>query len=240
MSTYQTPAIVIGRHNFGEADRIMVILTPERGVIRAVAKGVRRIKSKLAGHLELFCQSDLMLVEGRNLDILTSARLQHHVSVTNDYDCMKLAYLVAEMVNKLGSEGEHPGLYELVQQTLRALEEGTASDTLELWFKIRLLDTLGYRPELGACIVCGTADPHKSYRFNQEQGGIVDQGCAQAGNMPMSHDHIKFWRVLLDYPLEVAQRVPSATQLAAETMPICSQFYAFTFGKTFKSAEALG
>jgi DNA repair protein RecO (recombination protein O) len=238
MALYKTNAIIIGRHNFGEADRVMVLLTPDRGVIRAVAKGVRRIKSKLAGHLELFCESELMLAEGRNMDVLTSARLIHHTSIADDYDKMKLAYLISEMVGRLGSDGEHPGLYELVQQANAALTEKPDA-VLELWFKLRLLDRLGYRPELGACMICHTSAPNRKYRFNVELGGIVDEGCATPASQPVTTEQIKFWRLLLGQPIGIIRRVDNAAVLAAATMPLCNLFYDHTFGKRFRSAEVL-
>jgi DNA repair protein RecO (recombination protein O) len=239
VATYKTTGIVIGRHNFGEADRIMVMLTPDRGVIRAVAKGVRRIKSRMAGHLELFCESELMLVEGRNLDVVTSARLKSHPEVSNDYDKMRLAYLFAEMTNRLAGDGEQPGLFELVNEAL--IEVQKAPDALlELWFKLRLLDVLGYRPELNACMVCGTSDPAKQYRFNIELGGIVDEGCTTTANHPITLEQIKFWRILLDSPLVTVRRINGANDLAAATLPLCNLFYDHIFGKRFRSSEVLG
>jgi DNA repair protein RecO (recombination protein O) len=239
MASYNTYGIVIGRHNFGEADRVMVLLTPDRGVIRAVAKGVRRIKSRLAGHLELFCESELMLTEGRNLDVLTSARLQHHLNVGNDYDKMRLAYLVAEMTNRLGSDGEHPGLFELVHETYEGLGQSVDA-VLELWFKLRLLDRLGYRPALGACMICGQSGEDQAYYFNVDLGGIVDAGCASAASQPMGREQIKFWRLILSQPLGLIRRVERAEELARVGMPLCNLFYDHLFGQRFRSAEVLG
>jgi DNA repair protein RecO (recombination protein O) len=238
MAIYKTNGIIIGRHNFGEADRVMVILTPERGVVRAVAKGVRRIKSRMAGHLELFCESELMLAEGRSMDTITSARLQFHPEVTSDYDKMRLAYLFAEMTNRLGGDGEHPGLFDLMHDALHALVD-QADVVLELWFKLRLLDRLGYRPELNACMICGTSDGAKQYRFNVELGGIVDQACSTPDSHPITQEQIKFWRLLLDAPLPTVRRVDAATTLAQSTMPLCNLFYDYVFGKKFRSAEVL-
>jgi DNA repair protein RecO (recombination protein O) len=241
MGTYATRAIIIGRYNFGEADRILVLLTPDRGIIRGVAKGVRKIKSRLAGHLELFSESDLMLAEGRNLDVVTAARLQRHLATGDDYERMRLAYLIAEMVNRLGGETQpHEGLFELVQAVFIELAAGRANTTLELWFKLRLLDRLGYRPELGSCMVCGTTDSQRTYFFNVELGGIVDHGCTAASGSPaFSHDAIKLWRLMLAHPLGRIRSVAIAPELAAATLPICNAFYDYTFGKRFRSSEVL-
>ncbi|HVQ37144.1 MAG TPA: DNA repair protein RecO [Pyrinomonadaceae bacterium] len=238
MAIYSTPAIIIGRHNFGEADRVMVLLTPDRGVIRGVAKGVRRIKSRLAGHLELFCHSELMLAEGRSMDTITGARLVHHPPTSDDYERMRLAYLFAEMVNRLSiNEEPHPGMFDLVRESFLGLVD--ADPVLELWFKLRLLDRLGYRPELGACIICSTADPAREYLFNAELGGIVDQGCSTPGNHVLSQTQIKLWRLMLDHSLRDVRRVEQADALSTATLPVCNAFYDYTFGKRFRSAEVL-
>jgi len=267
MATYSTPAIIIGRHNFGEADRIIVLLTPTRGVIRGVAKGVRKIKSRLAGHLELFSQSELMLAEGRNLDVITSARLVRRVSIGDDYQRMRLAYLFAEMVNRLAGDAEpHEGLFELLREAYGGLAGGGAADDaaasggaarstdalLELWFKLRLLDRLGYRPELGVCAVCHQpTSSHRRYAFNVELGGLVDVGYGtNAGNLPLTRDQIKLWRLALDRPLASLRRLVAGggkgdqsgdkvEELAAASLPVCNAFYDYTFGKRFRSSEAL-
>lgn len=240
MATYATRAIVIGRHNVGEADRILVLLTPQRGVIRGVAKGVRRIKSRLAGHLEPFCESDLMLAEGRNLDVITSARLRHHLDVGSDYDQMRLAFLAAEMINRLSGEDEHQeGLFDLLHQTYAALAASGATKALELWFKLCLLDRLGYRPSLEGCMICGTNDPDRAYLFNIELGGLVDVGCSSPGNPDMTQVQIKLWRLMLQRDFSDLRKIQVLEELAVTSLPICNTFYDYTFGKRFRSAEVL-
>ncbi len=236
MATYATPAIILGRHNFGEADRVLVLLTPERGIVRVVARGVRKIKSRLAGHLELFCESDLMLAEGRNLDVVTSARLIHPLPIGDDYERMRLAYLCAEMVARLSGEQEpHPGLYELVREFFAALAGGTADATAELWFKLRLLDRLGYRPELDRCVVCNTlTTAGREYALNVEKGGLVDRQCG--GGLALSPNQIKLWRLMLVRPLAAVRSVATAPELVVQTLPFADAFYDYTFGKRFRSA----
>lgn len=241
MPTYKTHGLIINRHNLGEADRIITILTPELGTIRAVAKGVRRIKSKLGGHVELFCQSELILAKGKNLDILTSARLlRHPAGITDDYDKMRLAYLFAEMVDKLSGEREHhDGLYQLAAHGYSGLTDGPANSLMELWFKLQLLAVLGYHPQLDSCVICGAGGEKGQYSFNVELGGIVDAGCRGAGAVPMSHVAIKLWRILLSNPIARIRQVGGATEAAAEALDICNLFYDYTFGRRFKSSEVL-
>lgn len=237
MASYSTTAIIIGRHNFGEADRIIILLTPDRGVIRAVAKGVRRIKSKLAGHLELFSESELMLAEGRNLDVITSARLKNHRDLTASYDSMRLAYLVAEMTNRLSGEGEQSGLFDLVRD---ALAEATSPPlgVTELWFKLRLLDQLGYRPELDGCVVCGGKREHQRYSLSVQHGGIVGESCGHIGQS-LTQDQIKLWRLMLTNPLNSIRRIEGVERLATDSMAAINAFYDHVFGQRFKASQVL-
>src|SRR5688572_2993058 len=155
--SYPTKGIVIGRTNFGEADRVVRFFTPDRGKLSAVAKGVRRIKSRSGGHLELFGEVNLMLTPGRNLDIVTSARLLWYPhQLVGDYERLGLAFAIAAAVDRLTEPDQPaPALYGVVREALAALDTGATGPLIELWFKLRLLGTLGYRPELGSCIICG-------------------------------------------------------------------------------------
>ncbi len=237
MSLYKTRGIVIGRYEFGEADKIIVLLTTDKGVIRCVAKGIRRIKSKMAGHLELFSETEVMMATGKNMDVITSARMLTRHDVTASYDQMRIAYLVGEMVNRLGADGDHPGLYELVSQTLSNLDH--PDEVLELWFKLRLLDVLGYRPGLDACMKCHQKKENEDYSFNDALGGIVCRSCRVGLGSPMTIEQIKFWRILIDGSIARSRSVSKAVDLAKEGIVICNQFYEYTFGKQFRSEQTL-
>jgi DNA repair protein RecO (recombination protein O) len=237
MSLYKTRGIVIGRYEFGEADKIIVLLTPDKGVLRCVAKGVRRIKSRMAGHLELFTETELMLATGKNMDVITSARMVSRPDVTSNYDQMKIAYLIGEMVNRLGSDGDHPGLFELVHKSLTSLDR--PDEVLEFWFKLNLLDVLGYRPGLKGCMKCHQNSEAQPYRFNDSLGGIVCSSCGLNSGTPISIDQIKFWRLALTQDIEKARSVINSKELAKDSLKICNQFYEYTFGKKFRSEQAL-
>jgi DNA repair protein RecO (recombination protein O) len=239
MPTYQTTGIVIGRTNFGEADRVVRFLTPGHGKISAVAKGVRKIKSRSGGHLELFGEVNLMLAKGRNLDIVTSARLIWYPHQLSDaYDRLSLAFMMAEAVDRLVEPGQGQyKLYELFREALHALDGGADGPVIELWFKLRLLEVLGYRPELSACIACGRHDEAINYRFDPARGGIVCESDSDAISRPMDQGTIKFWRLLSDYPYTTIHKIAAAQAIAAASLRDCDDFYDHQLGRHFSPGQ---
>ena len=236
LQSYQTKAIVIGRTNFGEADRVVRFITPDHGKLAAVAKGVRKIKSRFGGHLELFGETDLMLNSGRNLDTITSARLLWYPhELVGDYMRLSLAFMIAKAVDRL-TEPSQPAvaLYDVVREALTALNEGGAGPLIELWFKLRLLDTLGYRPELSGCIVCGQNSPDTTYAFSIERGGIVCHSDSSVIDTTFDETQIKFWRLLCDYPYGTIAHITGGTKLAILSLFLCDGFYEHHLGAAFK------
>ena len=122
---YKTPGIILRRKNLAEADRILTIFTQKRGKVKAVAKGVRWLKSHLAGHLELFCLSDLILAEGKNLDTIIGAELiKSYPKLRADLARTNQAYYLAEITDKLTVEADpHSEIFQLLKKGLDILEE---------------------------------------------------------------------------------------------------------------------
>jgi DNA repair protein RecO (recombination protein O) len=234
--SYLTKAIVIGRTNFGEADRVVRFFTPEHGKVAAVAKGVRKIKSRFGGHLELFGEVSLMLNSGRNLDTITSARLIWYPhKLVGDYDRLGLAFLIAKAVDKLTEPGQAaPALYDVMLEGLKALDEGASGAVVELWFKLRLLETLGYRPELGGCVVCGQHEESATYAFSTARGGIVCLADSNVLDEPFNSSQIKFWRLLSDYSYVTISHIAGAQALAQSTLEICDKFYEHHLSTAFR------
>jgi DNA repair protein RecO (recombination protein O) len=238
MATFKTEGIVIGRHDLGEADRILVILTPGKGVIRAVTRGVKRIKSRMAGHVEPFCRTEFMIAEGKSLDVVTSARLTRNFNVTKDYEQMRQAFLFGEMTNRLSGEEElHSGEFELLSEALERLEAGEGGPMLELWFKLRLLEVLGYKPGLESCVICRRNDESTDYFLSPTHGGLVDRGCHTGSGTLLSAQQIKLWRLMLSHDFSTLARVNGAGELSQSSLAACNQFYDHVFGTRFKSAQ---
>jgi DNA repair protein RecO (recombination protein O) len=236
MPTYQTNGIVIGRTNFGEADRVVRFITADHGKVSAVAKGVRRMKSRAGGHLELLGEVNLMLATGRNLDVVTSARLLWYPhELTESYERLTLAFTIASAVDRLTEPGHpQPKLYALVSEALKAINAGAGGALPELWFKLRLLEVQGYRPELAACTICGRHDTSLAYLFDAARGGIVCEQDADVTSVPMTHPTIKLWRILSDYPYATVAQIANGPNLAASTLAACDEFYEHHLGRAFR------
>jgi len=177
---YRDSAVVLRVTKLGEADRIITLLTRRTGKVRAVAKGVRRTKSKFGGRLEPFSHVDLQLYAGRNLDIVTQAETLDTFGATlaADYPRYTCATAIAETAERLTAEEREPSLrlYLLVVSALRALTDRGRVPTLVLdAFLLRAMVLAGWAPALRECARCGTPGPHAA--FHVASGGSLCADC---------------------------------------------------------------
>lgn len=231
MKSYRTTGIVLGRTNFGEADRIISVLTPDHGKLRVVARGVRKIRSKVAGHVEPFSRVELMLAQGRNLDVITSARLlEYPHGLADDYGRLARAFALVQLADRLTPEGHaQPELFELMAVVLEELRRPAAPELVEAYAKLRVLAILGYRPQLEVCVGCGAADP---VAVDAALGGALCQACR--GAVPvMPAQQLKLWRLILRYDLEVLHKIGDAAPAAAASLEQLDRFYDYHFGRRF-------
>jgi DNA repair protein RecO len=146
-----TKGIVLSRTDYGEADRILTLLTPDQGKLRLMARGVRRPKSKLAGGIELFSVSDITYMRGRGeIGTLLSSRLiTHYGTIVRDIDRVQLGYELIKMLNRATEDQPEADYFELLQQAFQALDEAAVDrDLIRLWFEARLLYLAGHSPNL--------------------------------------------------------------------------------------------
>ena len=180
MSVYRDQAIVLRTQKLGEADRIITLFTREHGRIKAVAKGVRRTKSRWGARLEPASHVDLQLYSGRSLDTVTQA-----VSIENfgdvlslDYQRWTVASAILEAAERFTSQEHEPALqqYLLVVGSLEALAHETYDASLILdAYLLRSLAVAGYAPSLMNCSRCDAPGPHKY--FSLVGGGSVCNTC---------------------------------------------------------------
>jgi len=191
-------AVVIAHKEYGEADRFVRIFSLESGKLNTLAKGVRKIKSRKAAHLEPFTHSALVLARGQIFWIITQAEtIDSFPLIRDDLKRTADASYVLELIDKVAAEGQpEPSLYRLLLETLKRIDH--APDTFNALrnFEIRFLDMSGFRPELLNCVACKkTIQPEDQY-FSPLQGGIL---CPQCGPLDAravfaSKDTLRFLR----------------------------------------------
>lgn len=185
MPLYSDEAVVLRTRKLAEADRIITLLTRDHGIVRAVAKGVRRTTSRFGSRLEPFTHVDLQLAEGRNLDVITQAvtRAPFGEAISADYDRYTAASVMLETAERLVAEEREPSVqqYLLLIGGLRAMAVGEhrAGDVMDS-FVLRSLAVAGYAPSFSDCARCGAAGPHRA--FHPESGGVLCADCRVPGS----------------------------------------------------------
>lgn len=214
MTALRTRAIVLRRTNYGEADRILQLLTPE-GKRSVMARGVRREKSKLAGGIELFAICDIVITEGKGeLGILTSARLvQFYRHILEDYDTMQFAYEVVKQVSRASEMVDEPDWYDVLSEVLMALDTLTIPRQLiQTWFYLHYAALLGHELSLTHDTTGQLLQPDLRYVYDESEMGLRE---AREGNI--AADHIKLLRLINAKSLKVLAQVGGIES----TLPDC-------------------
>ena len=175
-------AIVLRHSDYGEADRIVTLFTRERGKLRAVAKGARKIASRKAGHLEPFTRLKIQLAMGRDLFIVTQAEtIDAYPTLRDDLTRTGQAAYVIELLDRFvrDEEAASPPLFKLLAETLSRLAAETDSWLAVRYYEMRLLDFLGFRPQLFECANCGREIKAEDQFFSFSAGGVICPRCGQ-------------------------------------------------------------
>lgn len=174
---HRDEGIVLRTYRLGEADRIVVLMTKRRGKVRAVAKGVRKTKSKFGSRLEPMSHCTLQIYEGRELDLITQAEsIDTFRVVRDDLDRIARGISMLEVVDQLAQEGlPNPDLYRMLLGALRTLDE-SASPLVTPAFLWKVLALEGFRPEVDECAQCGATDV-PLVAFDVDAGGLLCRDC---------------------------------------------------------------
>lgn len=193
MQTTRTEAIILRRTNYGEADRILNLLTPEYGKVSAIAKGVRKAKSKLAGGLELFATCEVTLLKGKtDMYTVSSARLEKfYGDILKDYDRMQLAYELIKLTNRATEMVGEAEFYYLLRDSFTYLNELSVDyRTIELWFRLRYASALGVGLNVSTTAQGEGLKPDVRYNFD-----FADMAFAPHPSGKFGADHIKLLRL---------------------------------------------
>ncbi len=186
---YRTEAVVLRRMDLGEADRLLTLFTPDEGKVKAIAKGVRRPGSRKSGHLEPFTRVRLMLARGRELDIITQAEaVDLHPELQSDLERLGAASYIVELIDRFTvQEIGTSALYDLLIGALAQLAQGAEPAPFCRYYELRMLDLVGFRPELSRCVGCGVDVQPESQYFSFSQGGVL---CPRCGARDESRERI--------------------------------------------------
>jgi DNA repair protein RecO (recombination protein O) len=210
VSLYRDTGVVLRTYRLGEADRIIVLCTERHGKVRAVAKGVRKTKSKFGSRLEPTSHVALQLYEGRELDIVTQAEtVDHFRSIRSDLERIAKASAMLEAVDQLAQEREpNPQLYQMLLGALRSLGAHDSPLVVPAFF-LKLLALEGLRPLVEQCVECGAEQPLVA--FDLDAGGALCDGCRRG--QAISPDALALLQQVLGGRLGAAlnQPVSSAT-----------------------------
>ncbi len=206
---------------YGEADRILHLYTPDRGRVSAIAKGVRRARSRFGGRLEPFFRLRIELHEGRSelLTVTGAQTLDGHASLRGDARALDAAARACDAVGRLFETSEpHPGVFNLLCRKLSLLNEQAAGAaqappggqppsgrSATLAFRLKLLIAAGLAPELGSCAACGERE--HLVGFSGAAGGVVCGAC-EAASFPLEEQAYRFIADALGRPLGEAPEAP--------------------------------
>ena len=240
---YQTEAIIIKRIKLGEADRILTFYTPDLGKIKAVAKGTRRPKSKLGGHVEVLTHSLLMLARGRNLDIITQAQtIDNFLPLKDDLGRIAYGLYISELVDSFTAEHvENHRLFDLLLETLNQLCQSKDSEFILRYFELHLLDHLGYRPQMQQCTSCNAPLQPVSNFFSSSQGGVLCNDCGYQEPLarPLSLNALKVLRLWQNCDHTTARRVKVNSQLSLELEQVMREYLKYLLERQLKSTAWL-
>lgn len=175
---YKTEAVVLRRRNFGEADSIFTLFSAREGKFEAVARGVRKARSHMRGHVEPLTHARVMVAHGRNLDVLTQAETIHPFrAIREDLERTAAALYCAEIIDEISADRvSAPDVYALLLELLAALEAGAPCQVMH-WFELNLLALSGYEVQLDVCASCGARLPELATVLAPAAGGLVCVAC---------------------------------------------------------------
>lgn len=234
---YRDEGVVLRTRKLGEADRIVTLLTRQRGLLRAVAKGVRRTSSKFGARLEPFMVADVQCFEGRTLDTITQAVTlgAYGPPISVDYDRYRAASAMVETAERLSDGAPAENQYTLLVGALRTLAAGKiAPELVRDGYLLRAMSLAGWTPGFDDCVRCGAPGPHTLVTV--QLGGVVCENCRVPGAPRLDPASIDLLRALLAGDWEHA--VASDERARGQAAGIASAFTQWHLERGLRSLNA--
>jgi DNA repair protein RecO (recombination protein O) len=241
---YVTDAIVLTRFDYGEADRIMTLFTPAHGKIKAIAKGVRRPKSRIGGSIEPLAELRVALARGRTFDVVTQVQVTHPwLKLRDSLESAATAWYLAELADRsIEERHEAEGLYSLLRHSYELLDAGMNPGRLARWYEMHLADELGMRPEVDRCVECDRMlEADESFRWVPPLGGVLCHRCPgpPADRTGLTLDALKLLKAYqkMDVEAIAALRLPEAVEREVEQA--MREFLAYSLEREARSRPFL-
>jgi DNA repair protein RecO (recombination protein O) len=241
---YVTDAIVLSRFDLGEADRVLTLITPEYGKLKAIAKGVRRQKSRLGGSLEPFAELRVQLARGRTFDVVTQVTVGHAwLRLRDSLESAATAWYLAELADR-SLEERHAAepLYALLHRAYELLDAGMDPGRVARWYEMHLSDELGVRPELERCVECDRVlELGDTFRWVPPLGGVLCQRDPgpPATRTALSLDALKLLRAYQRLDAEALSEINLADATEREVEAAMRAFVAHALERDARSLPFL-
>jgi DNA repair protein RecO (recombination protein O) len=230
--SFRVEAVILRHSDYGEADRMLTLYTAQLGKTRALVKGARKVTSRKAGHLEPFTHVRLQLAKGRDLPLVTQAdTVDAYLPLRENLVLTSQASYVIELLDRFTYEdgSENSAIFRLLTETLARLSSGTDAWVVIRYYEMRLLDYLGFRPQLFECANCRREILPEDQYFSFAAGGVICPNCGRGipRLKPISVDTLKYLRHFQRSKYaEVARAQPSA-QVRAEAEALMQGYFTF-------------
>ncbi|MFN8530609.1 MAG: DNA repair protein RecO [Anaerolineae bacterium] len=240
--SFRTPCVIVKRRDFGEADRVLTILTPYHGKIDVIAKGARKLTSHKTGHVELFTRADMLIHRGRELGIAVQTEMiEPYVRLREDLKRGAYANYAAELLDRFTITGDEDAgtLYRLFDETLARLCSDEDPLLVLRYFEIHLLDHVGYRPELTTCATGRENVLPEDQFFSFADGGVVCSRHATQGSaaVPISVNALKLLRHVQRSSFAAVRTLKVPETVHAETDRIMIGYLTFLLERRLQSID---
>jgi DNA repair protein RecO (recombination protein O) len=240
---YRTEAIVLRRSDFGEADRLLTVLTPERGKLKLIAKGARKPSSRKSGHVELFSYGQFLVAVGRELDILTQAEtVEPFLALREDLLRTTYAYYVAELADAFTAErDENRLLFDLVKDAFGWLNTAGDLALVARYYELHLLGLVGYQPQLYVCGGCKKVLAPQVNYLSPAEGNVFCSTCGrdQVGTLEVSVNALKVLRFLQTREWDTCSLLRLTQASHAEVERIMYAYITYHLERKIKTVDLL-
>jgi len=230
--SFRVDAVVLRHSDYGEADRLLTMYTRQLGKTRAIAKGARKIASRKAGHIEPFTHVKLQLSKGRDMLLITQAdTVDAYLPLREDLILTSQAAYVMELLDRFTYEGdtENPSTFRLLTETLSRLASQSDPWLVIRYYEMRLLDQMGFRPQLFECANCGREIKAEDQFFSFSAGGVICPSCGRGlPNLKnISVDTLKYLRHFQRSSYAEASRARPSPEIQQEAETLMQGYFTY-------------